>query len=88
MADVTRRYTTLPPRARSPFGLEMGATALERVERNPGRRDGIAVRRTGSTVDEEDLIQIQLFRVRRCPDGKRIYTRIKVTWYYPNTLVA
>ena len=45
---------------------------------------GIAVHRTGSTVDERDLIQIRLLRVRRCPDEQQIYTRISVTWYQPN----
>ena len=45
---------------------------------------GTAVHHSGTVVDERDRIEIQLFRVRRCPDGNRIYTRIKVTWYYPD----
>jgi hypothetical protein len=47
---------------------------------------GTAAHRSGTTVDERDRIEIELFRVRRCSDGKRIYTRIKVTWHYPDTV--
>ena len=43
---------------------------------------GIAIHHTGYQVDERDPIQIRLSRTRRCLDGRRIYTRINVTWQY------
>jgi hypothetical protein len=43
---------------------------------------GLAVHQLGGPVDARDPIRIRLSRTVRCPDGRRIYTRIHATWDY------
>ena len=49
--------------------------------------DGFAVHySTGTIVDERDPITIHLYGTERCSDGRRIYSRISVTWSYVNAV--